>query len=275
MIDTRDLFQELNASFLEDLQRIPPGQWDNRTCYPSWRVRDIMAHLIQTALGRLSRQRDHYPNGLSPPEMEFTLLSELIKGSNEAWVDCMKGISPELLFTLFRITEQQLSDFMKTQELGGDPFFPVSWADRRIQQNWMDIGREYTERWHHQQQIREALNLPLRNEKRFLKPVIDLTVLSLPRWYEDLDTETGSCLEIVINGSSGGIWYLLKRDRIWVLKRSGPEEIQGRVEMTEDLFWRFMMRCCSPGEAEKEMTFSGSPALCNNFLRARSVMIND
>jgi hypothetical protein len=42
-----------------------------------------------------------------------------------------------------------------------DPFamapYGVSWAGEEKSANWFDTAREFTERWHHQQQIRLAV----------------------------------------------------------------------------------------------------------------------
>jgi hypothetical protein len=40
----------------------------------------------------------------------------------------------------------------------------------------METGREYTERWHHQMQIREAVGAPGLLERRWYQPVLDLSV---------------------------------------------------------------------------------------------------
>jgi len=36
----------------------------------------------------------------------------------------------------------------------------VDWAEEMESKNWMAIAREYTEKWLHQQQIRDAIQQP-------------------------------------------------------------------------------------------------------------------
>jgi hypothetical protein len=45
---------------------------------------------------------------------------------------------------------------------------------------WLDIAREYTERWVHQQQICEAVNKPGLTEATMTQPVIVAFVYSTP-----------------------------------------------------------------------------------------------
>jgi hypothetical protein len=44
--------------------------------------------------------------------------------------------------------------------------FGVAWAGETRSANWLDTGREYTERWHHQMQIRDAVGAPPLLERR-------------------------------------------------------------------------------------------------------------
>jgi len=68
-------------------------------------------------------------------------------------------ISPELLIDLLELTGEQFYDYMQTLDqmaTGG----VVSWAGPDPAPMWLDTAREYTERWIHQQQIRDAVNKP-------------------------------------------------------------------------------------------------------------------
>ena len=51
--------------------------------------------------------------------------------------------------------------------------FPVSWAGEEESANWFDTAREFTERWHHQQQIRLAVDKPGIMTREFYFPVLD------------------------------------------------------------------------------------------------------
>jgi hypothetical protein len=53
--------------------------------------------------------------------------------------------------------------------LGG----PVRWAGPEAQPFWLDVARDYTEYWTHQQQICDASGRPGLTNEHYLGPVID------------------------------------------------------------------------------------------------------
>src|SRR5437667_12691762 len=59
----------------------------------------------------------------------------------------------------------------------------VSWAGSDPAPVWLDLAREYTERWHHQQHIRDAVGKPGLKEPRFFVPVLETVVRVLPVTY--------------------------------------------------------------------------------------------
>jgi hypothetical protein len=56
----------------------------------------------------------------------------------------------------------------------------VSWAGAGPHPNWLDVAREYTERWVHQQQIRQAVVRPGLEQCEYAEPVVDTFVRALP-----------------------------------------------------------------------------------------------
>ena len=65
-----------------------------------------------------------------------------------------------------------------------DPIAPgweVSWAGPGAAPWWLHIAREYTERWAHQEQIREAVGAGGLHGRRLFAPVLDTFVHALPR----------------------------------------------------------------------------------------------
>jgi len=275
MIDTRYLFQELTSLFISDMEKVPFTDWKTRTCYPTWTVKDIIAHLIQTSLGRLSKQRDHYPNKTQPERMEFRKLAGLIDSSNHLWIQVFKGISPEIMFELFKYSEKALADFIHHQELKSPAFYPVAWADESLNQNWLDIGREYTERWSHQQQIREALKIPLSKPSRFMKPVLDILIQALPYWYRPLPADEGIAIHIEILGESGGDRFLVKEQNSWKITKSTARSLIDKISLSEDVFWKFMMRNITPDDVVEKIHFSSDSNYCKQFLQCKAVMVND
>src|SRR5438067_5040146 len=55
--DTRPFFHPLSSDIVHLLRTLSPDDWLAPTVAGTWRVRDIVAHLADTALRRLSIQR--------------------------------------------------------------------------------------------------------------------------------------------------------------------------------------------------------------------------
>lgn len=61
-IDTAPLFSELHEQLMTLLRQLDSEDWDRPTVAGSWSVRDVVAHMIDVQLRRLSVHRDgHAP----------------------------------------------------------------------------------------------------------------------------------------------------------------------------------------------------------------------
>src|SRR5437667_11179646 len=58
IIDARPFFRPLAAENLSLLRSLKPDDWFRPTVAGSWRVREVVAHLADTAMRRVSLQRD-------------------------------------------------------------------------------------------------------------------------------------------------------------------------------------------------------------------------
>lgn len=275
IIDTRFLLKEITESLISLLYSLKTEEWDSATCYPNWTVKDIVAHLFQTGVNRLSRQRDLYPSNEKPIPITFASLSDLINQSNNQWTGLLHNISPQLLVNLLEISETQLVHFFHSLDLKNEAFYPVMWAGETQSLNWFDIGREYTERWHHQQQIREALGVPTIAIPRFLTPVIKILMLSVPYWYENISAKDGTRICIEVTGESGSFWLLEKEETNWSIIENSHESYDEKITLSDDTAWRFLMRSISKTEINRLIKFSSTSVLCDNFLNVKSIMMNE
>ena len=75
---------------------------------------------------------------------------------NGEWVTAARRLSRQVLLDLTKASSGQLADLMEATDLDAPALYPVAWAGESVSKMRMDIAREYTERWHHQDQIREA-----------------------------------------------------------------------------------------------------------------------
>src|SRR4029453_19318037 len=71
-IDTRALFRPVSGSLVTLLRALPEESWARPTVAGAWLVRDVVAHLLDSTLRRLSFHRD----GMTPPPPARGIASE-------------------------------------------------------------------------------------------------------------------------------------------------------------------------------------------------------
>src|SRR5262245_44915965 len=86
-IDTRPLFRPVSSGLTALLRDLPPELWHRPTVAGRWLVRDVVAHLLDSTLRRLSFHRDAMP----PPPPVRAIASErdfvdFINELNAQWV---------------------------------------------------------------------------------------------------------------------------------------------------------------------------------------------
>ena len=72
----------------------------------------------------------------------------------------------------------------------------MSWAGPEPAPVWLDLAREYTERWHHQQHIRDAVNKPGLKDPHWMAPVLAAFVWAMPHAYRDLSARPARALAV-------------------------------------------------------------------------------
>lgn len=272
--DTRPYFRPVARALVELLRGLPPDAWERPTIAGEWRVRDVVAHILDGSLRRLSFHRD----GQRPPapepaprtEREFV---EFINGLNRQWVDVARRLSPRVLTDAYEIAGAALADFFESLPADAPALFPVSWAGEAESDGWFDIGREFTELWHHQAQVRDAVGAAPLPDPRWLHSVILVALRGLPHAYRGVPAAAGQRLTIEITGDAGGSWTLRRDEsgfRLWAGDDVGEA---ARVVMSDDTAWRLLFNALPPGRADDLVLRGGDPALSTPLLRARSVIV--
>ena len=150
--------------------------------------------------------------------------------------------------------------------------FPVSWAGEEESPNWFDTAREFTERWHHQQQIRVAVNKPGIVTREFYFPVLDCFMRALPYAYRNVDAKSGSLAEFTIKGECGGSWNLLRDGEVWKLNASpGGEKISETV-IPQEIAWRIFTKGIAREEAKTQVRAAGDEAVGLHILTMISIV---
>ena len=272
--DTRPYFRPASAALVALLRGLPAEAWDRATVAGSWRVRDVVAHLLDGALRRLSFHRDRQPPPIPDPGPTTDReLAAFINGLNAQWVDVARRFSPRVLTDAYELAGAALADFVEALPLDAPALFPVSWAGEAESEGWFDIGREFTELWHHQAQVRDAVGAPVSPRPEWLHAVLLIALRGLPHAYRDVPAAAGQRLTIQVTGAAGGVWTLRRdeaRFRLWSGEEAGEA---ARVTLSDDTAWRVLFNALPRGRAEAIVTRSGDPALSAPLLRARSVIV--
>ncbi|MGH9763669.1 MAG: maleylpyruvate isomerase N-terminal domain-containing protein, partial [Blastocatellia bacterium] len=138
---TSHLFSKLETLLIDLLLGLAPSDWQIQTVAPKWRVKDVAAHLLDTALRNLSFGRDGDVADAPVINSNADLVA-FIDRLNEDGVRMYGRLSPPVLISLIEVASRQCSDY----HLSLDPFatarFGVSWAGEDKSFNWFDIARE-------------------------------------------------------------------------------------------------------------------------------------
>ena len=197
------LFTETRQLLVDLLCSLNESDWLLRTAAPRWSVRDIALHLLGGDLGNLSRRRDAFRLSPAVPIDSLHDLVAFLNELNEKWVQAARGLSPRLLCELLAFTGPQLATYFASL----DPFAlgeAVSWVGPEPAPVWLDTAREFTEQWHHQQQIRDVTGRPGLYSPRLFAPVLDTLMRGVPRSYRKVGAAEGTLVEVEVTGPAGG-----------------------------------------------------------------------
>ncbi len=183
---------------------LTPEDWEKQTLAPAWVVKDVVAHLLDGNIRSLSSSQDGYFPKDGNAIDSYSDLVKYLNQLNADWVTAMKRVSPQVLITLLDMTNKLYNDHLSQLDPFAKSIFPVAWAGESESQNWFHIAREYTEKWHHQQQIRETLGTvsPL-FEKRFFRPFLDTSLRHITHHFRNLKGELGDTFSVIISGNDG------------------------------------------------------------------------
>ena len=270
---TTDLFPPLHQELIGLLRSLSPEDWQRPTVAPGWQVRDVVAHLLDIDLRKLSVSRDQHVPPSAGPIGGYKELVAFLNGLNAGWVAAARRLSPRMLVDLHSFTGPLVSELVTSLPPHEPAAFSVSWAGENESENWFDIGRDYTERWHHQMQIRDSVGATLLLERRWLFPLLDLSFRSLPHVYRDIDAPNGTAVTVRVSGDGDDTWSLLRDGDQWKLYRGSAPDTSVIVTFDPDTVWRLLYNALPPAEARRNAVTEGNAALAEPLFIARSVMV--
>ncbi len=268
-IETANLFRELDEKLIALLSEISADEW-SAFATPKWTVKDVAAHLLDGNIRRLSMCRDGF-FGETFAGSSYEELTTFLNGLNADWVKAMRRVGPKVLIEFLRQTGSELAAYFESLDPEGEAPFPVAWAGETSSRNWFDIAREYTEKWHHQQQIRDAVGKPGIMERKFYQPVLATFMRALPHTYRDLEAESGTTIKVTVDGDAGGTWFLA-RDRGWQLTESSCAKIAAEIKIPSEHAWKLFTRGLSESAFATLVTIRGDEQLGRIISRATAIM---
>jgi uncharacterized protein (TIGR03083 family) len=268
-----NLFPEERKKLIKLLRPLSEDELAAPTICEGWSVKDIGLHLLGDDISVISRKDIK----LSPRDKEDERLDEWIKlvkminEANDLWVKATRRLSKDLLCDFLEFTGQKVFEYYKSL----DPFEigkPVNWAGPNPAPNWLSIAREYTERWLHQQHIRMALDRSGMKEPKFFAPVIKTYLFALPRTYKDIQEDTGTIIEIIITGDSGGKWLLVRHKKVWKLFEYVEASPKTSITLDQDLAWRLFTKGIDKEKALKQISIDGDKKLGQQIINTISII---
>jgi uncharacterized protein (TIGR03083 family) len=265
-----DRFAPLRTRLLQLLADLSEDDWTRPTAAPRWSVKDLAAHLLGGDVGILSRKRDAF-RPLGAVVENYNDLVDLINRLNAEWVLAARRMSPRLLQELLAFTGPEVEAYFSSLDPRaiGDP---VSWAGPDPAPVWFDLAREFTERWHHQQQIRDATGKPSLYDPYFLSQVLDTFVRALPHNFRYAAAHDGTVVRFEISGSAGGVWFLVRIGGAWELGLSSETEPAADVVVPQDTAWRMFTKGIDRKGARALAVIRGDDALVSPIFRTVSII---
>jgi uncharacterized protein (TIGR03083 family) len=273
-VETLHLFSGERDALLSLLRELSPEEWGAPTVCPGWNVKDVAGHLLGDDLGMLSWGRDDFDNPDFATGLDISTLPGLIVAidrQNALWVEAMRRLSPQVVMELLAWTASPTEAYFASLDpnaIGG----PIDWAGPEPAPLWLHVAREYTERWVHQQHVREAVGRPGLNERRWLGPVLEAFVRGIARVLATDSRPDGTTLRLVISGDAGGDWVAQRRQGAWVLGTDPDVAADATVTLDDRIAWRLFTKGLSMAEAKHAARIEGDAALAERVFATVSIL---
>jgi hypothetical protein len=265
------LLPTLDNMLIDLLQSLTEEEWQKQTVAKLWTVKGVVAHLLDGNIRILSMLRDNYW-GEKADANSYEELVQFLNRLNADWVAAMKRVSPPMLIFLHKATGPLYSDYYKSLNPHDKSPFAVNWAGEDESKNWMHIAREYTEKWLHQQQIRDAVNKPGLMNREFFYPFMDIFMLALPHTFRTVDAEEGTTVKLTITTGIGSSWFLVRASNKWNLTTDFAGTVAAEVVIDPDTAWKLFSKSLRPEHIMDKVTISGNQQLGEKALTMVSVM---
>ncbi|MFA9431198.1 maleylpyruvate isomerase N-terminal domain-containing protein [Egicoccus sp. AB-alg2] len=271
------------GALLALLADLDAAAWRRPTVCPGWDVHALVLHLLHDDLRRLSAARDGHTGGW----IDATGFEQLVAGLdalNEQFVATLAAVvSPRLARELLTAVSPSAEEHLRSLPPDA-PDGTVAWAGAGPHPNWLDVAREFTERWVHQQQIRAAVARPGLDGPSWLAPVLDTFVHALPPALPPRPAGTRVLLHVTGPLMRG--WSATAAADGWRLAHAsiddageagdpGGADVAAVVVIPASLLWRRAVRMADAHEVRAASRVQGDPALTDAVLDLRAAIVPD
>lgn len=271
-----DLLQALRVerqALLAILDSLEPGDWPRGTPCPEWTVHDLVLHLLGDDFGVLAMLRDGHMTPL--PSDAPAGFAAAIDQLNDTWVRASAPrLSPRMLRGLLVWAGHETHVFFASEGAGTESPMGVSWAGSSPSPHGLEVAREYTERWLHQQQIREAVGRSPLADPILTRVLLQSLVHCLPVAYGGVEAADGATVRLEITDFPTLAIGLRHDGPGWRLVHGrGLGEPDCSVAAPGEPLWRAWTTNGTPADLRAAATVKGpAPELAEPLFAARAVI---
>lgn len=273
VVSTAQLFPVLDAHLLRLLRSLTLADWERPTLAPQWRVRDVALHLLDGSLRTLSMLRDGHFGAGSPSSPAYADVVSYLNQVNHGWVEAGQRLSPAIITWLLELSGPAYNAYISSLPPHEPAVFAVAWAGEQTSLNWFHVAREYTEKWHHQQQIRQAVGqeAPLLTAELYY-PFLSTCLRALPHHYRHVAAGPGTVLQLTITGEGGGTWYLRRHELGWELGTGYSGPVAASSTLVGEVAWRLFTKSLPRPLVAEYLQTTGATRLAEPLYSLTTVM---
>jgi hypothetical protein len=266
-----DELREVNAALLDLLRSLDAADWRRPTVHADRDVKDLVAHLLDGSLRRLAVQRDGFASEVFTGSSYGDLVA-FVQRLSRSWMAAARRLSPRMLIEMTEDADAEIVALFEELDPDAPAIFPVAWAGDTTSPNWFDVAREYTEKWHHQAQIRDAVGEIDLRSRRYLHPVLSTFARGLPHAYRDVEADEGACVQISITGDSSAMWCLTRTAGRWDLAPKVVADPLCEIVLDDDTAWRLWTKGLASSDTTSRIAIRGDADMAGPALAMTCVM---
>lgn len=267
-----DLMDGLDSQLFELLNGLTDDQWKMPTVASKWCVKDVAAHLLDGNLRGLSTSRDGY-FGDPPGEIDsYQSLVDYLNKLNMSWTQATKRLSPKVLISMLQMSGPEYVNHLRQLDPLDPAIFSVGWAGEESSTNHFHIAREYSEKFLHQQQIRDAIGNDGLLTGKYFHPFLEVFMKALPHTFKNIEAERGSIVTVIVTGHGGGLWSIIKEDHLWMELHEEPSQPAAAFIIEPTVAWKLFSKSWRKEKAQESVEIKGDERLGNQVYEMVAVM---